>query len=132
MDVKVNREELQAVAAGVVPETMRQAAANLVAELEQWTVLGDLFPIGLADGQSDDTIRRFAQWEKSASRVYGSEQAAREDRPGTFREVCTEWGRAGHIHRTYRLADGRTVVKQGCWWDVPEPGGSDCVYYFAS
>lgn len=132
MNVSVSREELAAVVAGVVPDNVKAAAAQLLADMAGNLTLADLYPAGLSTYGNDEEIRiRFANWQRSGTRCYASEAAAREAEPQCFRSVCTQWGRAGEINRTYRLADGMVVYCNGVWWNVPEPGGADQVFYLA-
>lgn len=129
MNISMSRQELEQLAQGTVPDEIKAKAEQIQQEFAQVLTLGDLFPIGLADGVNEEVRRRFAIWKDCDVTVYPSEAVARETCPRTFRDVCTEWGRAGCVHREYPLRDGRVVVKQGCWWVVPEPGGSDTVFY---
>ncbi len=130
MNVAVSRDELAAVASGVVPEHLQAAAGQMLADLADKLTLADLFPVGLSAEELSGEIRnRFEKWQRLGTRCYASEAAAREAKPRCFRSVCSEWGRAGTIHRDYRLKDGRIVRCSGVWWDVPEPGGSEVVFF---
>ena len=91
--------------------------------------LKDLAEIGLADSASEETRRRYDSWGNSDSVCHPSKEAALATNPAAFREVETRYGSAGYIYREYPLADGRSVIKQGCWWCAPEPVGESVAFY---
>ncbi len=106
----------------------RATLAPLVRESRTLRVLHE---VGLATSATPQARERFATWPGSDAVVYPSEADAREACPRAFKEVCSQWGRAGNISRDYPLADGRVITCRGIWWDVPEPGGSTKVFFFA-
>lgn len=122
--------DAELLASGVVPDEMRDRAAALLLSLDRCSTLADLYEVGLADDAGEDICRRFQRWKDNPTKVYPTVEAAQAERVSVFRGVCTQYGRAGYIRREYQLRDGRLVVKSGVWWDAPDPGGSDTVFYF--
>lgn len=103
--------------------------STLTSLIREKSTLRVLYEVGLADGQESSIKDRFANWADDKTIVYPSEADALDYRPSAFKDVCTEWGRAGYIHRKYILKDGRTVICRGYWSDTSSSGGQT-VFYF--
>lgn len=129
MTIDLTQDEIRELLAGLPAD--HAAVIKLTALARESSTLRVLAEIGPAPGQCEDILKRMANWPKCDDVVYPSEADARQAVPRAFQDVCTEWGRAGHISKEYCLADGRVVRKSGVWWDVPEPGGSVSAFYFA-
>ncbi len=83
----------------------RETLATLVSESSTLRVLHE---VGLAAGATEEARKRFAGWPGRDDVVHPSEADAREACPRAFKEVCTQWNRAGYLGREYPLADGRS------------------------
>lgn len=128
MKLDVTQREISALVEALPGEhPLRTKLEPLLREASTLRVLAEIGPAG-AD---EDARKCFDRWAESDVTVYPSEADARAACPRAFKDVCTEWGRAGHLGGSYPLADGRTVRRRGIWWDVPEPGGKTVVYFFA-
>lgn len=129
MNVLMTQSEILSILDSIpVHHPMRDRLQSLVRESSTLRVLHE---IGLEGNDDSRAKEDFNTWPGKDTVVYSSEEDARKEMPGAFRDVCTEWGRAGYLGRNFKLKDGRTVVARGVWWSVPEPGGRTVAYYFA-
>jgi hypothetical protein len=129
MNVTLTQAQIRSILKALPADHPERSRLEML--VQESSTLRVLYEVGLAKGADQKIQEHFARWADRSDEVYPSAADAKEARPDCFEEVCTQWGRAGYLSRQYRLADGRTVQSQGCWWDVPEPGGSRVCYYFA-
>lgn len=122
MNISLTQEEIGQIAAQLGESPLRDRLASLARES---STLRAVHEIGLAEGSAN----QFADWSDKDTPIYPSEADARQAVPRCFKEVCTEWGRAGYIRQKFTLRDGRIVIRRGYWSDTSSSGGATCYYF---